>query len=889
MALTIGQYIQGRTDSGFVSAGQMITAMEIQHPLIIKDFQDEESRTLQIYARLDHLSQTIKLEYATISPEQKTDTIHATCRIEFGSAEMWLRRWSHDLHLIQDRILTLNKLADSGSVNQITSRLAYRLFGSLVNYAPQYQRMDQVLLASSLFEATANVKLDVRGDDSNFIWSPYWIDGLLHISGFALNGNETLDPREAVYISHGWDSIRFARPLKPHGRYQTYVRMLPRDKTMFGGNVWILCDGEVVGLAEDVRFQRVPRAVLDMLLPPLALKGAPVKKLPIPAAQAPRTAKQTLTTGREKPKAPSSPRREAFLYSIAAELGLEASEISPHDKLPDLGVDSLMTLALAGNLLNQFALEISHNELMDLSTIGQLLDVLEQKSNSADRQSAHFTTQEAAAPVISSPSSDSSLSIATETFTSDSGNGDTAELVRAIIVEETGIPSEDLELSADLGSLGVDSLMGLAVLGRLREAGVELQTNFFLENRTMDQVFRALSCHSVVESTHSQVIDRVAYHGKGVPTVIPAQTDTLIRARAILLQRRSDPSSTQNLFLFPDGSGSPSSYATLEQVSSKFNVYGLVCPFIDSPSDYTCGIEAIVKIYLSVIRENQPQGPYHFGGWSAGGVLAFEASRQLIETNERVQSLLLIDAPCPAVLPPMPSSLIDFLESKGLFSQFQDVSAPTSGWKRQSLLKHFESTVKNLALYNPIPIISAADAPKTVIIWAQKGVSNGSRPVSRSSVSSHVTESWILDDRSDFSPRGWETLLPIQNISTVSVPGNHFTMMTGHEVSFPSLLLGSNAVLTLIVTGCRRIKGVTEALFKTWKVQLGCFCQTYRHQACHNERLVHCWSKFCVFMYVICVFTRTRLLQPRVPHTQSKTYQLVHHILKEDWERQFLR
>jgi iron transport multicopper oxidase len=239
----------------------------------------------------------------------------------------------------------------------------------------------------------------------------------------------------------------------------------------------------------------------------------------------------------------------------------------------------------------------------------------------------------------------------------------------------------------------------------------------------------------------------------------------------------------QNLFLFPDGSGSPFSYAALEQVSPEFNVYGLICPFIDSPDDYTCGIEILLKIYLSAIRELQPQGPYHFGGWSVGGVLAYEASKQLIETREKVQSLLLIDAPCPTVLPPMPSSLIEFLESKGLFSQLQDVSAPTSGGKRQILLKHFDSTVKNLALYNPIPITSVTYAPQTVIVWAREGVSNGSRPISRSSVRSNVTEPWILDDRTDFGPRGWETLLPVQNISTVSVPGNHFSMMIGHNVS----------------------------------------------------------------------------------------------------------
>jgi len=45
----------------------------------------------------------------------------------------------------------------------------------------------------------------------------------------------------------------------------------------------------------------------------------------------------------------------------------------------------------------------------------------------------------------------------------------------------------------------------------------------------------------------------------------------------------------------------------------------------------------------------QPHGPYFLGGWSLGGNLAFEMSRQLVEQGERVGLLALLDA---AALPP---------------------------------------------------------------------------------------------------------------------------------------------------------------------------------------------------------------------------------------------
>ncbi|GFF67491.1 conidial yellow pigment biosynthesis polyketide synthase [Aspergillus lentulus] len=778
VALTVARHIQQKPESGFSSSGHNITAMEVQQPLIVKSSREEETRVLRVYARVDRHSQTIKVEYFSATPGQKaeTKTKHATCCIESGSPEKWLRRWSHDLYLIQARIAALQKLTDSGEVSKITSRLAYRLFASLVDYAPHYQRMDQVLLASSLFEATATVKLDDRGDDATFVYSPYWIDALLHLSGFVMNGNDTLNYNEAVYISHGWESLRFAKPLNPNGQYQAYVRMLPRNKTMVGGNVWILCDGEIVGLAEDLRFQRVPRTVLDMLLPPVGVKRTAERQLPkaVPKKPLPKTpvpsSETQLATGSSRPG--------TCLDIISAELGLETSDISPHDRLSDLGVDSLMSLTLASSLTEQFGITISHGELMDCPTISELLAMLDQKQGGTTSPLTYSSVEKGQDSGSSYQASDSSQSSAmVETFTPDSTISDTAELVRSIIADETGIPAEDLESSADLSALGVDSLMSLAVLARLGEVGVELPANFFLENNTMNEVFRALPRVSGFVTPQLQGIEKVKKGDQKLHATNHSQTDVSFRARVVLLQKRSNPTSTGNFFLFPDGSGSPFSYAALEPISPDFDVYGLVCPFIDSPDDYTGSIEATVKIYLSAIRDQQPHGPYHFGGWSVGGVLAYEASRQLIETRQKVQSLILIDAPCPAVLPPMTPSLIDYLASKGVFGQSHGTSAPKAGEKRQSILKHFDFTVASLTLYKPRPIISLTDAPETLIIWAREGV-NGDHNVSQSS---NPTESWILDNRSDFGPHGWETVLPVQRISTIPVSGNHFTMMAGQN------------------------------------------------------------------------------------------------------------
>jgi acyl transferase domain-containing protein/thioesterase domain-containing protein/acyl carrier protein len=54
-------------------------------------------------------------------------------------------------------------------------------------------------------------------------------------------------------------------------------------------------------------------------------------------------------------------------------------------------------------------------------------------------------------------------------------------------------------------------------------------------------------------------------------------------------------------------------------------------------------IQAMVKRYLDAIRSVQPEGPYDFGGYSLGGVLAYEATRQLQEQGEQVKTIVMVD------------------------------------------------------------------------------------------------------------------------------------------------------------------------------------------------------------------------------------------------------
>ncbi|MFL6257624.1 MAG: alpha/beta fold hydrolase, partial [Pyrinomonadaceae bacterium] len=58
-------------------------------------------------------------------------------------------------------------------------------------------------------------------------------------------------------------------------------------------------------------------------------------------------------------------------------------------------------------------------------------------------------------------------------------------------------------------------------------------------------------------------------------------------------------------------------------------------------------VEEIAAHYIEVLRSVQPRGPYLLGGWSFGGVAAFEMAQQLTRQGERVDLLALFDRPAP--------------------------------------------------------------------------------------------------------------------------------------------------------------------------------------------------------------------------------------------------
>ncbi|MEA2698228.1 MAG: hypothetical protein QOI66_2499 [Myxococcales bacterium] len=76
-------------------------------------------------------------------------------------------------------------------------------------------------------------------------------------------------------------------------------------------------------------------------------------------------------------------------------------------------------------------------------------------------------------------------------------------------------------------------------------------------------------------------------------------------------------------------------------------VYGLQARGLFGGHEPHETFEAMARDYLVELRTVQPHGPYLLGGFSGGGITAYEMARQLMEAGEVVQLVVLLDTPVP--------------------------------------------------------------------------------------------------------------------------------------------------------------------------------------------------------------------------------------------------
>ena len=487
------------------------------------------------------------------------------------------------------------------------------------------------------------------------------------------------------------------------------------------------------------------------------------------------------------------------LEIIAEEIGLAASDLEPGSDFVELGVDSLLSLTASSRLREELDLDIPSTLFADYPTVKDLTAFLRRNDDSAVSTRAPSTA--CPTPLVDSDSDGYETDDTEQTDPSDLDyKPDILDSFRCILAEEVGLPLDELKGTSDFAELGMDSLLSLTVLARLREElDLDLPPTLFVDNNSLDEVQAALGLsRGPIVKSKSETVHKVQHQ----PMVKIEKPVVSIREPSVLIEEvpstveiyRSSPTppgmpkatsmllqgnpktALSTLFLFPDGSGSATSYAPLPPISPSGAVYGLNCPYMKAPSEMTCPLEALTAPYLTELRRRQPHGPYFLGGWSAGGICAFDAAQELTRCGETVERLILIDSPYPIGLEKLPPRLYDFFVSIKLFG---DTEPPK--W----LIPHFLAFVDSLDKYRAEPFARGTGPKRTDIVWAKDGVCKNPgdpRPEPREDDPREMK--WLLNNRTDFGPNGWDALVGGGECRVeVLADANHFSLMVGEKAA----------------------------------------------------------------------------------------------------------
>lgn len=362
------------------------------------------AQLLQLEANIDLPAQETKIYFYNVDNEGvRSQDPYATVVVKYENLEAWQAEWKRVNHLVTSRIEALDGMAAAGTANKVSRNMAYTLFKNVVDYADKYRGMQSVTLNEH--EAYADVSLD---PDRHGTWNtpPHWIDSIFHLGGFIMNGSDASNTRDFFYVTPGWGSARLAKPLAPGKGYRSYVRMSPMaEANMYSGDVYVMQDGEVVGMMGQMKFRQVPRLLMDKFFSaPAASSSSSSGKVAVPKPAAPKSitpAVATTDTASAPAAAPAAEQTKKVadavpapaaksavvtesgpiadaLKLIARETGLELEELRDEASFVELGVDSLMSLVLSEKFKSELNLDVKSSVFLECPSLADLKDYLEQ-------------------------------------------------------------------------------------------------------------------------------------------------------------------------------------------------------------------------------------------------------------------------------------------------------------------------------------------------------------------------------------------------------------------------------------------------------------------------------------------------------------------------------
>jgi amino acid adenylation domain-containing protein len=262
--------------------------------------------------------------------------------------------------------------------------------------------------------------------------------------------------------------------------------------------------------------------------------------------------------------------------------------------------------------------------------------------------------------------------------------------------------------------------------------------------------------------------------GKNLPLAMLVQSPTIEQLAAALRQDGwshhwsslvpIQPGGSEPLFFCIHGvGGNAIGFHELgRRMGPNYPFYGLQSQGLDGKHPCHTSIEEMAAHYISEIRSVQPEGPYFVGGFSFGGLVAYEMAQQLRAGGQEVGLLVLFDT-YPGNLRAVGTSLIDLLLHPTWQHWFQDlprvarkrIRRSFRNWRVPQVLRDVrDSNATAAERYQLRPY-----AGKTALIRAaEKSLRSSEDPLA-----------------------AWNGL--ISNLDIHEIPGDHYDMLVQPQVN----------------------------------------------------------------------------------------------------------
>jgi amino acid adenylation domain-containing protein len=198
-----------------------------------------------------------------------------------------------------------------------------------------------------------------------------------------------------------------------------------------------------------------------------------------------------------------------------------------------------------------------------------------------------------------------------------------------LLADQLGLDPDELNPAKSLAEYGVDSITLMQLAGHLQAHGdPSVDPGGLLQCRTMGEIIRALATPA---EAGPDFISGAAASLQAVHRQFPE----LIRLNRSM---RGRP-----VFWLHGAAGGVESYYQIARPSAR-PFYGIQASGRLIGEVPLTGIRTIADYYRQIIEALQPEGPYDLGGFSIGGMLAYEVARQLQTKGKTVATLVMLDS-----------------------------------------------------------------------------------------------------------------------------------------------------------------------------------------------------------------------------------------------------